>query len=80
MINSNHMIGSGDFWDKSLSQFLKILKLLSVYSRNFKIFKNALGQSVPNHSSKHVITRTNQFLIKFLIKFLTIINYFLNDN
>ena len=41
---SNHMFGSGDFGDKSSSQFLKVLKLLSFYSGNFqKISKNAPG-------------------------------------
>ena len=30
------MFGSGDFGDKSSSQFLKVLKLLSFYSGNFQ--------------------------------------------
>ena len=29
------------------------------YSGNFKIFKNALGQFIPNHPPEHVITSTN---------------------
>ena len=29
------------------------------YSGNFKIFKNALGQFIPNCPPKHVITSTN---------------------
>ena len=49
------MFGSRYFWDKSPSWFLKILKLLSFYSGNFKIFKNTL---VPNYPLKHVITST----------------------
>ena len=32
------MFGSGDFWDKSLLWFLKILKLPSFYCGNFKKF------------------------------------------
>ena len=58
-LTSNHMFGSGDFWDKSLSWFLNILKLPSFYSGNFKIFKNTLGQFIPNCQSKHVITSTS---------------------
>ena len=56
---SNRIFGSGDFWDKSFSWFLKILKLPSFYSRNFKIFKNTLGQFVPNCQPNHVITSTS---------------------
>ena len=36
------MFGSGNFWNKSPSLFLKILKLPLFYSVNFEIFKNAL--------------------------------------
>ena len=57
-LTSNHIFGSGDFWDKSPSWFLKNLKLPSPYSGNFKIFKNALGQFIPNCPTKHVITST----------------------
>ena len=42
-LTSNHMFGSGDFWDKSPSWFFKISKLSSLYSSNFKIFKNPSG-------------------------------------
>ena len=59
-LTSNHMFGSGDFWDKSPSWFLKILKLPSFYSGNFNIFKNTIGQFIPNCPPKHVITNTNQ--------------------
>ena len=48
------------FWDKSPSWFLNNLKLPSFYSGNFKIFKNVLGQFIPNRPPKHVITTTNQ--------------------
>ena len=58
-LTSNHMFGSGDFWDKSPSWFFKISKLSSLYSSNFKIFKNPFGQFIPNHPPKHVITTTN---------------------
>ena len=53
------MFVSGDFGDKSPSWFLKKLKLPSFYSGNFKIFKNALEQFIPNRPPKHVITSTN---------------------
>ena len=53
------MFVSGDFGDKSPSWFLKILTLPSFYSRNFKIFKNSLGQFIPNRPLKHVITNSN---------------------
>ena len=53
-LTSNHMFRSGDFWDKSCSYFLKILKLPSFKSRNVNIFKNALGQFIPNCPTKHV--------------------------
>ena len=53
------MFASGGFWDISPSSFLKILKLPSLYLGNFKIFKNALEQFIPNHPPKHVITSTN---------------------
>ena len=43
-LTSNHMFGSGNFWDKSPSRCLKILKLLLFYSGNFQNFKNALGR------------------------------------
>ena len=55
---SNRLFCSGDFWDKWLSWFLKILKLPLFYSGNFKVFKNALGQFIPNCPPKYVITST----------------------
>ena len=58
------MFGSGDFGGKSQSLFLKI-------------FKNTLGQFIPNRPPKHVITSTNSdFLINFKIiyKLFYIIN------
>ena len=67
-LTSNHMIGSGNYWDKSSSWFMKILKLPSFYSGNFKIFKNALGQLIPknalgqlipNRPLKRTVTSTN---------------------
>ena len=51
-------VGSGNFWDNSLSWFLNILKLLLFYSDNFQIFKTALEQFIPNRPPKHVITCT----------------------
>ena len=61
------MIGLGNFRDKSPLSFLKILKLLSFYSCNFKIFKNELEQFIPNHPPKHAITSTNTTFLTFLI-------------
>ena len=58
-LTSNDMFGLGDFWDKSPSWFLKILKLLSLYLGSFKVFKNVLGQFITNRPSKHLITSTN---------------------
>ena len=46
-LTSNHMFGSGNFWDKSPSRL------------NFEIFKNALGRFTTNCLPKHVITSTN---------------------
>ena len=57
------MFGSGGFWDKSLSWFLKILKLFSFYSGNFQIFKYAPGQLIPNQPPKHVIASTNYLIM-----------------
>ena len=45
-LTSNQMFGSGDSWDISPSWFLKILKSLTFYSGNFKIFKNSLWQFI----------------------------------
>ena len=50
------MFGLGDFWDKQPSSFLKILIL---FSGNFKIFKNALGQFIPNRHLNYVIASIN---------------------
>ena len=47
------------FWDKSPLWFLKILNLPLFSLGNFRIFKNPLGQYIPNHPPKHVITSTN---------------------
>ena len=55
------MFGWGDFWDKSSSWFLEILKMPSFYQGNFKIFKNALGEFMPNLPPKHVIS-SNKFI------------------
>ena len=42
------MFRLGNFLDKSPTSFWKILKLPSFYSGNFEIFKNELGQFIPN--------------------------------
>ena len=52
------MFGLGDFGAKSPLSFLKIMKLLSYYSGNFKTFKNALGHFISNCPPKRVITST----------------------
>ena len=58
-LTSGHMFGSGNFWDKSPSWILNVLKMSSFYTGNFKFFKNALGQFIPNRPPKHMITSTN---------------------
>ena len=60
MINQEPHVWFGRFFGLIILAlwFLKILKLPSFYSGNFKIFKNALGQFIPNHTRKHVITST----------------------
>ena len=60
-LTSNHMFGLGDFWDKSPSWFLEILKLPLFHSSNFKIF--TFGQFIPNRPPKHVITSTDWTVI-----------------
>ena len=52
------MLGLSDFEDKSPLSFLKIMKLPSFYSGNFKTFKNALGHFISNCPPKRVITST----------------------
>ena len=51
----------------NIVEFLKILKLPSFYSGDFKLFKNALGQFITHRPSKHVITsngiRTRNHLV-----------------
>ena len=76
-LTSNHLFGLGNFGDKSPSQFLKILKLPSFYSGNYKIFKNALVLFITNHPPKHVITSTNS-MIKYDL--LHIIIFFVNKD
>ena len=63
------MFGSGEFGDKLPTRLLKILKLPSFYSGNFKISNNALGQFIQNHPPKHVITSTNHTLARNLYNF-----------
>ena len=66
-LTSNHVLGSGDFWDKSLSVFFfffLILKLPSFYTGNFKIFKNTLGKFIQNRPPKRVITSNNAKVLK----------------
>ena len=38
-----------------------------MYSGNFKIFKNTIGQFIPNRPPKHVITSTNYGLYLVLL-------------
>ena len=49
----------------------------SFYSGNYKIFKNALAQSIPNRPPKHVITSTNS-MIKYDLLHITI--FFVNKD
>ena len=48
-LTSNHMFGSGIYWDKWPSWFLKI-------------FKNAIGQFIPNRPPKHVAPSTHSMV------------------
>ena len=68
------MFGWGGFWDKSLSWFSKTLRLPSLYPGNFKVFKNALEQFVPNCPPKHAIISANlpYIIITFTFLFLPI--------
>ena len=63
-LTSSHMFGSGDFWDESPLWFLKTFKLPSFYLGNFKIFKKALGQYIPNRPRVFV---RNDFTCKVVI-------------
>ena len=47
------MFSWDNFWDKSPSGSLKIFEMA------LKIFKNALGQFIPNCPPKHVTTSTD---------------------
>ena len=60
------MFGSGNFWNKSTSWFLKILKLPLFHPGYFKIFKIALGQFIPNRPPKHLITSTYSSVVIIL--------------
>ena len=73
------MLASGDFWNKSPSRFLKILKLPSFYSDNFKILKNTLGQLIPNCLPKHVITSTNLMSVAITNLPITSSKYYENN-
>ena len=44
-LTSNHMFGSGDFWDKSLSGFLKILKISKFQKGTRKIDPKSPSQT-----------------------------------
>ena len=66
-LTSKNKVGSGDFWDKSPSQLLKILKLPSFHSGKFKIFGNAFERFIPNHPPKHMITSTNLMNTQILV-------------
>ena len=52
-LTNNHKFSSSNFWNKSPSWFLKTWELLLFYSGNFRIFKNALEQSISNHPPIH---------------------------
>ena len=54
-LTSNHMFGSGNYHPRDFWKFWNC----PLYSGNFKILKNALGQFIPNCPPKHEITSTN---------------------
>ena len=66
-----HMFGSSNFCNKSPSWFLKILKLPSFYSGNFRIFENALGQiALPNIWSLVPIDLANKLYHRKILDFI----------
>ena len=74
-LTSNRMFGLGDFWDKLPSWFLKNLILPSFNLDNFKIFKNVVGQFLPNLPHKHVITSASfHFSSFYLLKISSNLN------
>ena len=76
-LTSNHMFGSGDFWDKSpilIFENFEIALVLLIQC-NLKIFKNALGQLISNCPPKHVITSTKCCLCNFSWKLLLHISF-----
>ena len=56
----NHVFGLSNFCDKYPHDFWKFwncsISLPLLYSSNFKIFKNSVGQFIPNRPPKHVAT------------------------
>ena len=64
-LTSNHIFGSGNFWDKSRTWFLKILKVPRFAWTILKFFKNLPGQFISNRPPKHVITSTVYHIICF---------------
>ena len=62
-LTSNHIFGSGNFWDKSPTWFLKILKVPRFAWTILKFFKNLPGQFISNRPPKHVITSTVYHII-----------------
>ena len=64
-LTSNHIFGSGNFWDKSPTWFLKILKVSRFAWTILKFFKNLPGQFISNRPPKHVINSTVYNIISF---------------
>ena len=66
-LTSKHMLGSGNFGDKSRSWVFKILKLPEQNSGNLKIFKNAHEQFILNRSPTNVIPNAYYWRLEFWI-------------
>ena len=72
-LTSNHVW----FWEILGISHPRNLKLPLFYSGNYKIFKNALVQYIPNRHPKHVITCNNS-MIKYDLLHITI--FFVNKD
>ena len=76
-LTSNHIIWFGTFLGKITLVIFENLKLSSFYSGNYKLFKNALAQFIPNRPPKHVVISTNS-MIKYDLILIAI--FFVNKD
>ena len=71
VINQISHVWFGKIWGWTALLIFENLKLPSFFTSNYKIFKNELGQFIPNCPSKQVITSTNS-MIKYDLLDITI--------